>query len=52
MMEIDPSEKPMPCSFLHATESDSSSAGIEVLPEMQLVEDPEEPVLENMFHTP
>ena len=51
-MEMDPLEEILPTTILHVVEFGSSSAGIEVLPEMQLEEDLEEPVLENRFHTP
>ena len=45
-METNPSKGSSSRSVLHVAESDSSSASIEVLPEIQLEEDPEEPVLE------
>ena len=50
-METDPSEGSSPHPVMHVAESGSSSAGIEVLPEILLEEDLEEPVLENGFHT-
>ena len=51
-MEMDPLEESSLTTILHVAEFGSSSAGTVVLPEMQLEEDLEEPVLENGFHTP
>ena len=50
-MEMDPSKERSPTTDLHVAESCSSSTSIDVLPEIRLEEDPEEPVLENGFHT-
>ena len=50
-IETDPSERSSPATVLHIAESGSSSADTVVLPEMQMEEDLEEPVLENEFVT-
>ena len=51
-METDPFEGSSPIFVLHVAKFGSSSASTEVLPKMQIEEDPEEPVLDNGFHTP
>ena len=50
-METEPSKGSSPHLVVHVAESGSSSMGTEVLPEMQIEEDPEESMLENGFHT-
>ena len=51
-IETDQSEESSPTVIVNTVKSSSSSASTEVLPKMQKEEDPEQPVLENGFHTP
>ena len=51
-METNPSKGSSPTSVLQVAKSSSSSTSTEVLPEMQIEEDPEESVLKNGFHIP